>query len=102
MQAPPLLRMLDESQHPVRDRLPRRFVPGYDQDEEHRVELALRQTFALDLRVDELADQVVLRIAAALGRQTMPVLEKLERGRAAEGQHPVALALGAVVEDVGE
>ncbi len=52
--------------------------------------------------LDELAHEVVGRVEPALGREAVAVLEELERGGTAEREHPVAVALGAVVEHVGE
>ena len=89
-----------QRQHPVRDRLPRRLVAGDDEEQEHRVELPLGEHLALDLRVDELRDEVVARVGAPLGRDRVAVLEELERRRAAERNEPVRLALRAVVQDV--
>jgi hypothetical protein len=86
----------------VGDRLARRLVPRDDEEQKHRVELALGQLFAVDLGVDELADEVVGRHTTPLGREAVAVVEELERSGATERQQPVAVAFRAVVKDVGE
>ncbi len=73
--------MLGERQHPVADRVSRRLVPGRDEEQEERTQLARREpVFAVlvfDLGVHERSGDVVAGIGQAVFGDREPVLEQL-------------------------
>ena len=93
--------MVHERHHPVGDRVARRLVPRHDQEREEVVELHRRQAQPVDLRVDQLGNQVVLRRAAAALCHGMAVLAELGGRRTAEGKEAVLAGVVPAHHQVG-
>ena len=69
----PLAAVLGEREQPAADRVARRLVARLDEQLAVRDELLLGERRAVDLAADQLAHQVVLRVAAALVDQALEV-----------------------------
>ncbi len=79
-----LFRPLDERLHPGRHRVARRVVAGRHEQREEVVELVLAEHLAVDLRCQQVADDVVRRVLTPPPRLLLGVPEQLDAGRAAE------------------
>ena len=64
-----LVGVLDERQHPVRDQVARRLVAGDGEQQEEQVELELGEPLAVDLGLEQHADDVVAGVARASRRR---------------------------------
>ena len=91
-QALQLVRVLDQRQHALGDRVAGGLVAGDREQQEVDVVLVLGQRAAVDLGLDELRDDVVARALAPLVGELAAVLEHLQRRRVGERQ--VAVGLG--------
>ncbi len=80
-----LVGMLQQSQRPARDEVDRRLVPGHQQQDAGREQLGLAQHGAPVLGPHQPAEQVLPRVAPALGQDLEEVLGELEHRLAPGG-----------------
>ena len=79
---------LDQRLEPGRHRVARGVVAGGDEQREEVVELVVGQHLAVDLRRQQVADDVVGRVVAPDAGLLLGVAEQLDAGRAAERHQP--------------
>ena len=101
-QALVLLGMLGERERAEADRLPRRLVPGHDQQRERVVEVLIGHRLALDLAVRDQAEHVVAGAGAPVGVELAADRAQLVGPRGAERLVAVLVALAGerVLADV--
>ena len=94
--------MLDEVVHRVADRVAGCLVARDDEEQEVGVEVVLAERLAIHRRgIDQGRHEVATLAADTLSLELVAVGPDLERGRRAEGQHAVLLALGIRGQHVG-
>jgi acetyl-CoA C-acetyltransferase len=84
----PLLRVVEEGEHPVRDGVARGLIARHRQHQHEEAELIVGQTVPVDLGVDQLGDDVVFGAAAPFLGHGHAVAEDLGGGYLADALLP--------------